>query len=267
VFVQDHEPLALERYLELSQVAADACRKAANSFGAALKQVSDAASVGDLRGIRKAEDKAAQELAAITARFGELQTAARFEEGEYLSHGGYAVELTRTATQLGLLLIAQGERLYAPPFEIRILPNERAVMVGKRRVDKLRPSALIDEIRRIQTKAVRLKPEEFLDVLHEAFTYATGRSLSPSERRRAIPLIEIYELLTMLPGASKEYTIDDFARDVYLLDRSRVAQTRRSKGAILNFVASSGTRSSKVLTMMTDEGLEQKYYAISFSED
>jgi hypothetical protein len=265
--VQDHEPLTLESSLESTRAAAEAVRKATNSLSLTLKQAIDATSVGDLRIIRKAQDKAAQLLSDVTARLGELHATSRFYEGDYLSDGRYAAELNKVAAELGVLLVPRGDRLYSPPYEIRILANERAVMVGKQRIDKLRPSVLIEEIRRLQTKTVRLKPEEFLDVLRNGFIHVIARSADVAERRRVIPVVEIYELLTILPGVSKDYTIDDFARDLYLLDRSGIAQTKRSKGGVLNFIASSGTRSSKVLTIMTEEGLEQKYYAISFSED
>lgn len=81
--------------------------------------------------------------------------------------------------------------------------------------------------------------------------------------RVVVPLLEVYNLLTLLPGQSKEYSRQEFARDIYLLDQSRVAKTK--KGLVVSFPASTGTRSvTSTITVITQNGHEKKYYGISF---
>ena len=79
-----------------------------------------------------------------------------------------------------------------------------------------------------------------------------------------IPLLEIYKLLTIMPGLSKEYSLQEFARDLYLLDQSGITKTK--KGFVIRLPASTGTKSMKsTIKVITREGSEKKYYGISFS--
>ena len=79
-----------------------------------------------------------------------------------------------------------------------------------------------------------------------------------------IQLLEIYDLFTLLPGQSKEYSRQEFARDIYLLDRSGVVATK--KGARVSFPASTGTRLvSRTLSVINEHGEEKRYYGVSFS--
>ncbi|HBN09001.1 MAG TPA: hypothetical protein DD435_10260 [Cyanobacteria bacterium UBA8530] len=64
----------------------------------------------------------------------------------------------------------------------------------------------------------------------------------------------IHRLLTLIPGQSREYPGQEFARDVCLLDQSRLARTR--KGYDISFPASTGTQSlQNTLRVITAEGL------------
>ena len=76
-------------------------------------------------------------------------------------------------------------------------------------------------------------------------------------------LVEVYSLLTLLPGQARDYSRQEFARDIYLLDRSGVTETRTRS---VSFDASSGTRSSdSVLHVVTESGEEKTYYGIAFT--
>jgi hypothetical protein len=79
-----------------------------------------------------------------------------------------------------------------------------------------------------------------------------------------IPLLEIYELFTLLPNQAKDYSKQGFARDIYLLDRSGVTTTR--KGGRVSFPASTGTKtSSRTLSVINERGEEKLYFGISFT--
>jgi hypothetical protein len=70
--------------------------------------------------------------------------------------------------------------------------------------------------------------------------------------------------MTLMPGSAREYTKQEFARDLYLLDQSGVVTTRR--GRQLALPASALTRTSGVLTTVTRSGQEKVYAGICFGE-
>ena len=78
-----------------------------------------------------------------------------------------------------------------------------------------------------------------------------------------VRLTDIWTVLTLLPGQAREYTRPEFARDLYLLDQSGVRATR--DGRALRWHASSGTRTSGVLTTVARTGQQQRYWGVSFS--
>jgi hypothetical protein len=81
-----------------------------------------------------------------------------------------------------------------------------------------------------------------------------------------IPLLEIYDLFTLLPGQSREYSKQEFARDIYLLHRSEVNATR--SGAKVNLSIGSGRLSPKsTLGIINENGEERLYFGISFSSE
>jgi hypothetical protein len=76
----------------------------------------------------------------------------------------------------------------------------------------------------------------------------------------------VWSILTLLPGQAREYTKQEFARDLYLLDQSGVTSTPRS-GRQLRWSASTGTKGSGVLTTVARSGQQQRYWGVSFTAD
>ena len=72
----------------------------------------------------------------------------------------------------------------------------------------------------------------------------------------------MYRVLTVLPGSAREYSKQEFARDLYLLDQSEVTTTK--DGRTLHLPASALTRGSGLLTTVTRSGQEKVYAGISF---
>ena len=184
-----------------------------------------------------------------------------------MSNGAFIAELLATAAQSGVRIHERDERLYCYPSLIRLLPNDRAVVIDKTRERRLRPSVLARHLQEIQNKPVRFKSEAFLESLHDA--YSTAVKTRGKERREAsaiVPLVEIYNLLTLLPGQSKEYARPEFARDLYLLDQSGVITIR--SGATVSFHAARGNEAaSKVIQIVTKDGQAKTYYGISFTRE
>jgi hypothetical protein len=113
-----------------------------------------------------------------------------------------------------------------------------------------------------QERAPRFKPEPFLDSLRGAYELAVaGAGKRPDA---VVRLVDVWSVLTLLPGQSREYSKQEFARDLYLLDQSGVTDTARSPRQ-LRWSASTGTKGAGVLTTVARSGQQQRYWGVSFA--
>jgi len=256
----------LEQALAEIETAADVTLAAAKSVTASLKKIKKAARVGKLRDLRKAIESAERTIVALKEQFENTRDGWDFDEETYLDpQGGYIAELLAAAKDIGVRVYEQDQRLHCPPMLLRVLPNDRCVLIDKRREYWLRPSVLAEELRRRQAMPPRFHAAAFLGSLYKAYTIACrtrDRGLSP--RAPVIALLEIYNLFTLLPGQPREYPREDFARDLYLLDCS--GQTTTSEGHIASFHESTGTKSPRrTLWTIDEEGGAKPYFGIAFS--
>lgn len=107
----------------------------------------------------------------------------------------------------------------------------------------------------------RFRADQFLESLAGGYELVVARDDKKPDA--VVRLTDIWTVLTMLPGQAREYTRPEFARDLYLLDQSGVRATR--DGRALRWHASSGTRTSGVLTTVARTGQQQRYWGVSFS--
>lgn len=149
----------------------------------------------------------------------------------------------RAMLAAGLQLFERDERFYCYPVLVRVAPAERSVFVDRARERRIRPSVLVEHLREVQRRPPRFRPEAFLDALFRAYGHLVAkRGPDQLEAGLPVPLVDVYELMTLMPGAAREYSRQEFARDVYLLDRGGVTITRR--GYVVSFPASTGARSA-----------------------
>jgi len=169
------------------------------------------------------------------------------------------------AQATGLQLFERDDRLYCYPVLVRVAPAERSVFVDRARERRIRPSVLVEHLREVQRRPPRFRPEAFLDSLFRAYTYLVEKhGPNQLDAVHTVPLANVYELMTLLPGAGREYSRQEFARDIYLLDRGGVTTTRR--GYIVSFPASTGARSAGAALRVVNEGGQEKvYYGIAFT--
>jgi len=257
----------LEEALAKTETEADAACKAATGALRSLKKFRAAAQVGNLRDLQKAVETAEQAIVDLRRQFTTAKAGWDFDEETYLSNGAFVSEVLATAKRTGVHIYERDERLYCYPSLIRVLPNDRAVVIDKTRERRLRPSVLVHHLQELQNKPVRFKSEAFLESLHEAYSTAVKtRGKERSGTAAIVPLVEIYNLLTLLPGQAKEYSRQEFARDLYLLDQSGVAAVR--SGATVSFHAARGNEaSSKIIPIVTKNGQAKAYYGISFTQE
>lgn len=227
-----------------------------------LKKAKAAAATGQLRELRRS-------LGSVSALAGDLASAARsvaesfdFDEQEYLASGRYAKELLETAEARGVAMFEADERLLCYPSLVRVLPSDAAVEVDRRREKRLRPSVLIEQLSAAQSRPPRFRPEPFLESLSGGYELLVARE--GKHGSAVVRLVDVWGVLTLLPGQGRDYSRPEFARDLYLLDRSGTTTTKG--GRTVHWHASSGTRGTGTLTTVAQTGQQQRYWGISFSE-
>jgi hypothetical protein len=252
----------LEAALAATEDRVDAALKATAAVTRELKKARTGAERGQLRDLRRA-------LIAATALAGDAARAAAdagesfgFDEQEHLESGSYAQELLDTATSQDVAMFEADERLLCYPSLIKVLPGDAAVEIDRRREKRLRPSVLVGLLATTQARPPRFRPKPFLESLESG--YELVRSQEKQRDAAVVRLVDVWGVLTLLPGQQRDYTRAEFARDLYLLDSSGV-KTAKS-GRVLRWHASSGTRGSGTLATVAQTGQRQLYWGISFTD-
>jgi len=252
----------LEAALASTEEQVDAALKANAAVTRELKKARTGAERGQLRDLRRALS-AATTLAADAARAAEdAGTSFAFDEQEYLESGSYAKELLDAAAALDVDMVEADERLLCYPSVIKVLPGDGAVEIDRRREKRLRPSLLVGLLAATQARPPRFQPRLFLESLESG--YDLVRSTKRQRDVAVVRLVDVWGVLTLLPGQSRDYTRAEFARDLYLLDSSGVATSK--SGRVLRWHASSGTKGSGTLTTVAQTGQRQLYWGISFTD-
>ena len=250
----------LEAALEATEERVEAALKATAAVTRELKKAKAGAERGQLRDLRRALS-AAGVLAAEAARATEVVGESfDFDEQEHMESGSYAHELLETAAAQDVAMFEADERLLCYPSLIKVLPGDAAVEIDKRREKRLRPSVLVRLLASTQSRPPRFRPMPFLESLVSG--YDLVRSQKQQRDGAIVRLVDVWGVLTLLPGQQRDYSRAEFARDLYLLDSSAVATAK--SGRVLGWHASSGTRGSGTLTTVARTGQQQLYWGISF---
>jgi len=252
----------IEGALAATEEEVDAALKAAAAVTRELRKAKAGAAKGQVRDLRRALTAAAG-LAGEAARATTTAEASfDFDEKEHLESGGFAQELVSAAAVRDVTMVERDQRLLCYPSLIKVLPADAAVEIDRRREKRLRPSVLVDLLASAQKKPPRFRAEVFLESLETA--YGLVRSQQDKRDGVVLPLVDLWSVLTLLPGQQREYTKPEFARDLYLLDASGVATTKA--GRLLRWHASTGTRGAGTLVTVAQSGQQQLYWGLSFTE-
>lgn len=247
---------SLEKSLARTEADVDSAIKGATVALSALRKFKAAAKTGDLRELRKTIESAEKAIIGLRQQFANAKDGWDFPEETYFSGRDFISEILATADRTGLRIYEQDGRLFCYPFLVSVSADDRVVLIDKRREKRLRPSVLISHLKELQNRPIRFKPDSFLESLFSAYDVIVKSR--GEEIGTVVSLRKIYDLLTLLPGQARNYTIQEFARDLYLLDKSRATKTK--DGFVLAFSAREGT-----IRVITEEGKEIKYYGIYFS--
>ncbi len=106
--------------------------------------------------------------------------------------------------------------------------------------------------------------EAFLEMLFRAATHLTraGSRADEPPAGAVAPLLDVYDLLTLRPGAAADYPREAFAVDLLRLDRAPDTLTRR--GHRFSLPASTGSKGRQRLTVYDEQGAEHVYVGIAF---
>lgn len=254
-------PTSLESALQAAERDADATLRALGAAVRSAKRAKAAASWGQLRDLQQALEATAAmaEQAAAAARA--LQEGWEFDASGHFASGQYAKELLACAADAGLQAFESDDLILSYPAIVQVSESDTTVIVDKKKERRVRPSVLVNQLAALQQRPPKFKPEAFIEALASAYDHVVGvRGLRPGAPAR---LVDIHRALTLLPGAAREYTRQELARDLYLLDQSGVVEAK--DGRRMSLPASAMTRSGPVLTTVTRSGQTKIYAGIAFA--
>lgn len=236
---------------------------AAKKQVAAVDKLQKAIAAGNVRDLEKLRQNAQSTGNTCAAKAGECQPF-NFDIKEYLQReDGYLAELKDAAQQAEVQMFERDGVIFCYPVLVRLEPELTAARIDKKLEPSLRPDTLTAILKKAQSREPKSQPERFIETLFQAY-----RLISAGNGREGsadIALIKIYEMLTLLPGANRDYTLLDFTRDLYFLDISGIAETKNGFRLSLPASTVSRERSVKILPFVTRDGHEKGYAAIKFT--
>lgn len=254
--------MTFESGFEDTERAAGVATKSAAALVSALRQLQKATADGQLGALHRAAERV---MAAMKPLCQEVENAVaawpfNLDAEERYLRESYVDEFLETARAEGVPVQRMDDGYLLHPSVLRILPAERAVMIDRTRVPVVRPSRLLSKLKAIQSAKPKMGPEQFLELLHRAY-----RLLAEKQYGRTISLAAIHEALTLMPGSTASYGQTEFARDLFLLDRSGVTKTK--SGAKISLPASTGTKGARgMFAFVSPDGERVTYYGIRFLE-
>lgn len=253
---------ALAEMEKRAEVAALSAKKYANALLAARKSSAH----GDLAGLKKALADARETLRVAQVEFGNVATSWPFSEDdevEYFQSGRFIQEVMDVSSSIGLSAVTEDGQLMCYPSIVRVDPTRRAVTIDKKAYRNVRPTVLAAHLQAQQKRGAKFKPGPFVEALYAAWDYARHARM---KRGPALDVAvdKIYAVLTVAPGAGREYARQEFGRDLFLLESTVGIATKR--GAVPHFSRSTGARSGGGITIVREDGTPVVYSSVRFTE-
>lgn len=253
----------LEGKLSALDDKAQATAKGVKGLAAALRRLTAETRVGRIGEIEKAlpvVERRAQEVAE-SAR--DLAASWEFDAPRYLADRRFVAELADAARSTGLELFERDGRIYCFPLLLRVEPGESALRVGRKLERRLRPRELVRLLAAAQKRPQRFTEAQFLELLHKTYRRIVG----PDWRRMkqgagpVVALVDLHDTLTLLPGS--DYPIEEFGRDLLLLDRRPDLRTRDGSRFELPKSTIGKGRMGRVV-VYDEKGQERLYIGVRF---
>ena len=237
--------------------------KSAVGLTKALRYLKKAASSGQLSDLEKGLAAVMQRAEQARQTASLLPGAWGFDAKTYLEQA-YREELQREAQSQGLKLVERDGRLYCFPLVLRLDPEHATVRIGTKRERRLRPRDLVRQLLAIQRKRQQFNAQKFLDALYHVYRRTQGTQNTENGRGPVVPLAEIHDVLTLLPGT--DYPMEEFGRDLLLLARQPDLRTR--DGCSFDFPGSTMSKERvKRITIYDEDGGERTFIGLRFNKD
>ena len=255
------QPTTLECALEAVERDADAALKALSAALKAAKRAKAAAALGQIRDLQQAMEAVVGLAEHAAGAAADLRSGWRFDVGAWFSSGEYAKELLASAAEANVKAFESDDRILCYPAIVQVSAADATVVVDKKKDRRVRPSVVVGHLAALQEQPPKFKPEAFIESLAAAYDLVVG--LKGTRPGTAVKLVDVHRVLTLLPGAARDYTRQEFARDLYLLDQSSVVDVK--SGRRMTLPASAMTRSGGVLTTVTRTGQTKVYAGLAFT--
>jgi hypothetical protein len=254
---------SLEHELSQCEIQIGEAQKAAERLLKNIRQVRHAAKIGNVIDLEKSLRSLSETTRDALARASSLDSSWEFNAPAYLARGGYAAELLAEAEQVGVELFEKDGRIYCFPLLLKIEPKELAVRIGTKLERRIRPKEVVRQLLAFQQRRQRFTEPQFLQLLYRTYQRLTGREWTDLRQGLGpvVPVVDLHSVLTLMPGTA--YPIEEFGRDLLLLDRQPELRTRDNMA--FKFLGSTMSRERvKRVTVYDEKGSERTYLGIAF---
>jgi hypothetical protein len=124
---------------------------------------------------------------------------------------------------------------------VQVSPSDPAVVIDGKKGRRVRPSVVVGQLGALRQRPPKFRADAFIESLAGAYDLVVAeKRLPPGSAAR---LVDLHKVLTLLPGAARDYTIQEFSRDP--LDQKGIVETKA--GRRMSLPASALTRASGAL--------------------
>jgi len=262
----------LENAFSHTEIAAESMLRATNNLASLSKQMQKAAQQGNIIALKRSIERLRDSLGIVQTEVQNANNSWMMTEDEEVTHltNDYIAELHEAGGQQGLEIFERDGAIVTYPSKAVVLPKERAVRVDGKKVSTIRPSFLVKQWLANQKKKTRSNPQQTLEAIYKVYRFLNRSNADnskqkelPLETNKVIPLMDVYDMLTALPGIARDYDRMDFARDLYFLDISGFRETKN--GIKFEYMTDTGARAGRGTFIFVDRhGMDKKFHSIQF---
>jgi hypothetical protein len=253
-----------EEHLVTLDAKLDEVQRLGKAVVATIGRTRAAVRVGRVADIARGLDVVSQRLQEVGAAADGLANSWSFDTSTYMTDGRFSDDLKKAAGEKGLALFESDGRIYCFPLLLRVDAKEIGIRIGKKLERRIRPSELAELLARAQRRPQRFRETQLLELLYRAWRRLVRANWQGTGSGPVVGLADIHEILTLLPGT--DYPIEEFGRDLLLLDRRPDLRTR--DGCRFEFPASTLSRGRMKRVSAYDEGGgERAYIGIRFVKE
>lgn len=221
--------------------------------------------IGNKEQIVQALERMSENLGRYRTVVGELATLVPALDVEAYLREEFHRDFTAACGERGLRVQGDYPEYEVFPLKIRVFPERQAVTVQEKTLRGVRASFVADEVYTQLKKlhASAFNAGRFLTGLARAYDLLSARHAFEKGIRVASPdlsLIEVYELLTLLPQHRRQYSRQMFAFDLHRLLKSGQFEAPDGRRLWLGNVR----ENRRAIVVMDEEGREQRFGVIKF---